>query len=259
MKNLFFSFSFTTMLIFSGCGSSGSQPVKISSDAPSDTPSNSPIVSDIPNNLSVQFVDVSSPSDNLVYVNDSIDVNNMAIKDSQGNDVTDQYNIVVEGNVDSSTVGSYPIKINIFKDDKLVDSFDKVITVKENSKPFISLKGKDKISSLFGKDFVEPGFSASDVEDGDLTSSVVVTNDINKTKAGEYTVTYTVKDHRGASTSVSRTVEVLPNNAPVLSLKGEDTIHLFVGQDFVEPGFTASDVEDGDLTDKVKVSIEKLN
>ncbi len=42
-------------------------------------------------------------------------------------------------------------------------------------------------------------------------------------------------------------------------LKGEETITLYLGDEYVEYGYEAYDLEDNDLTDQVKVDISKLN
>jgi hypothetical protein len=60
-----------------------------------------------------------------------------------------------------------------------------------------------------GDGYVEPGFTAIDSNDGDLSSSVVVTNNIDINTIGPYFVTYTVSDAAGNEAVVIRSVFVV--------------------------------------------------
>ncbi|MBK7851857.1 MAG: DUF5011 domain-containing protein [Bacteroidetes bacterium] len=62
--------------------------------------------------------------------------------------------------------------------------------------------------------YSEPGFSATDDEDGTITSSVTVSGTVDMNRKGSYTLTYTVADKAGNSTSVNRVVNVV-NDAEV--------------------------------------------
>ena len=57
--------------------------------------------------------------------------------------------------------------------------------------------------------YSDAGATATDDEDGDITSRIVVTNPVNTTLLGTYTITYAVTDLSGnAATPVTRTVNV---------------------------------------------------
>ncbi len=72
---------------------------------------------------------------------------------------------------------------------------------------------------------------------------------------GSYTLTYTVSDSSGnAAEQKTRTVRVVDTTPPVITLRGRDSMKLKVGTPFVEPGFTASDNYDGDISANVRVS-----
>ena len=64
--------------------------------------------------------------------------------------------------------------------------------------------------------YSEPGFSATDDEDGTITSSVTVSGTVDMNRKGSYTLTYTVADKAGNSTSVNRVVNVV-NDAEVFA------------------------------------------
>ncbi|KND47671.1 MAG: putative RTX toxin [Parcubacteria bacterium C7867-006] len=77
-----------------------------------------------------------------------------------------------------------------------------------NDLPSITLFGNNPINLLVGDTFVDPGASSTDPEDGDITSSIVVTGTVSTSTPGTYTLTYTAMDSEDASTSTTRTVIV---------------------------------------------------
>ena len=72
--------------------------------------------------------------------------------------------------------------------------------------PVITLNGGDVILKL-GENYVDPGYSA-DLNGEDVTSQVVVTNNIDNTTFGSYKVNYSVKNSDGFSATESRNVFV---------------------------------------------------
>ena len=75
---------------------------------------------------------------------------------------------------------------------------------------------------------------------------------------GTTEITYTVTDSAGNSASASRTVTVAADNAPNIALQGPQLAELELAERFFEPGYTASDTEDGALTGPVKVIYDML-
>ena len=71
---------------------------------------------------------------------------------------------------------------------------------------------------------------------------------------GTYTLTYRVTDSSGNTGEVKRTVKVGDVTAPVITLRGEKSTYIKVGTPYSDPGFSASDNMDGDMTSKVAVS-----
>ncbi len=105
--------------------------------------------------------------------------------------------------------------------------------------------------------------SATDSEDGDLTSKVKLTNNggFDNTKVGSYKITFSVTDNGGASATASATVTVAKkpvlltklNIAPTLTLQ-DKTITEGDLLDLNSLIVSATDPEDGDLTSKVKLT-----
>ena len=76
--------------------------------------------------------------------------------------------------------------------------------------PVITLIGSNPITVEVGETYNDPGATANDNLDGDLTSSIVVdTSAVNTAVSGNYSVTYNVSDVAGnAAAQVTRTVHV---------------------------------------------------
>ncbi|MBI4090676.1 MAG: DUF5011 domain-containing protein, partial [Candidatus Komeilibacteria bacterium] len=80
----------------------------------------------------------------------------------------------------------------------------------ENTQPVITLLGSDPMDLIIGSVFTDPGATALDPEDGDITDSIVIGGDeVSTTTAGVYIITYNVTDSDGAAAEeVTRTVNV---------------------------------------------------
>lgn len=88
------------------------------------------------------------------------------------------------------------------------DECDKHTEEVDKEKPEIKLNGSSSITINIGDNFTDPGATATDKKDGDLTSKIVVTGKVDTSKAGTYKITYTVEDSAKNKASVTRTVVV---------------------------------------------------
>lgn len=131
---------------------------------------------------------------------------------------------------------------------------ERKIIYKDVIAPVITLTNGPSISLNRGKDFVDPGFKAVDECDGDISASVTVEGTVDGHTYGTYTLTYRVTDSSGNVGEVKRTVRIADLTAPVVTLKGEQSTYIKVGTAYTDPGFTASDNIDGDMTEKVSVT-----
>ena len=123
--------------------------------------------------------------------------------DKKGNNISNQ--VKVKGSVEINVVGRYTITYSV--DDKSVNRIVNVVE-KPQIVTVIHLTGDLNVSMNVGSEYKEPGYSAIDAKDGDITSKVEVTNNIDASKAGIYRVTYSVVNSDGVTTTVSRTVTV---------------------------------------------------
>ncbi len=134
-----------------------------------------------------------------------------------------------------------------------------VITVTnapDTTPPVIVLVG-GAVSITTGQPYTEPGFTATDNVDGDLTGAVVVTSNLDTNTPGTYTLQYNVSDAAGnAAQEQTRTVTVTnaPDTTPPVIVLVGGAVNITAGQPYTEPGFTATDNVDGNITGAVVVT-----
>ncbi|MBE7001212.1 MAG: DUF5011 domain-containing protein [Ruminococcaceae bacterium] len=154
--------------------------------------------------------------------------------------------VTVSGSVDSAHIGDYLIKYTAQANGYLRTEY-RYVRVVDSEAPVITLTTDPNAYTLIGETYVEEGFKATDNYDGDLTQEVV-----RKEKDG--IMTYTVTDSYGNVTSVTRKINYVDPNAPILTLEGGQLSFIMVGDNYEEPGCTATDFRDGDLSANVIVS-----
>lgn len=74
--------------------------------------------------------------------------------------------------------------------------------------PVITLKGNSTVFSSLNVAYSDSGATATDDQDGSLTTKITVTGTVNKDLAGDYTLNYSVSDAAGNTGKATRTVTV---------------------------------------------------
>jgi len=123
--------------------------------------------------------------------------------------------------------------------------------------PEITLNGGSSITHECSTPFVDPGFTAIDACEGDVTGDVVVVNPVDENSpVGVYQITYDVVDSLGnAAVQVVREVEVIDTTPPVITLIGDATVTHECGEEYIDLGATALDDCDGNLTGLIDATI----
>ena len=152
----------------------------------------------------------------------------------------------VEGTVDTATVGTYTITYTASRWG-VTQVCTRTVHVVDTQNPQLTLTEDPDAFTLPGQDYVEEGFAAWDDYDGDITHKVVRT-------VGDGEVVYSVEDSSGNCAEAVRQIVYNDPVAPELTLLGDTKITVPAGGSFKEPGFTATDNCDGDITDRVKVT-----
>ena len=110
--------------------------------------------------------------------------------------------------------------------------------------PVVALNGAAVMTVSYRDGFSDPGATARDDRDG--TVPVTVTGEVPP-EAGEYTLTYTATDAAGNTGRATRTVRVVDDVPPVVTLNGDAVIAVSYAEPLTDPGATATDEHDGAL------------
>lgn len=127
-------------------------------------------------------------------------------------------------------------------------------TIEGDLPPVIHLEDSPQSIFVEGSLYQEPGYRATDQEDGDLTSKVVVDCNFEKEsplEIGIHTCTYSVTDSAEQTTTETRDFDVVQYTAPTITLTPMLTPTLNEGDFFIEPGYQAEDFRGEDLTANV--------
>ena len=161
-----------------------------------------------------------------------------------GNDITN--NVSVNGVIDNNHIGVYTIyykvKDGLFEKEKKLE-----VSVVDKTSPELTLEGEKEYKVCSIDTFNEPGYSANDNYDGDLTEKVEknINNDI---------VEYKVSDSSNNTTKEERKLIVTDEEGPTITLEGNATVYVTINTKYNEKGAKAIDNCDGDLTDKIETS-----
>ena len=172
--------------------------------------------------------------------------------DNYNNDVT--ADITTASTVDSNTIGSYTVTYTVNDASGNQATAVRTVIVEDSTPPTITLIGSNPASVEVGNSYSDAGATATDAYDGDITSSITTTSNVNINTVGSYTVTYTVTDSSSNSATTTRTVNVVDTTAPVITLSGANPVDVDLGTTYNDAGATATDANDGDLTASITVS-----
>jgi hypothetical protein len=123
--------------------------------------------------------------------------------------------------------------------------------------PTLSFIGSSNISLDVNDFYNELGATANDDIDGDISSSITITGNVDTSFPGTYSIFYNVQDSSGNNaTQIQRiiTVNSVNSSAPVITLLGSSSITLTEGSTFSDSGATASDDIDGNITSSILIS-----
>ena len=134
------------------------------------------------------------------------------------------------------TTSSENLKINSFsRAPILTETLD-------NEAPVITLLGGSNFSINNNETYTDPGFSAIDNVDGNITANVTISGTVDTSIPGTYTLTYDVTDTAGnPAIQKTRTVTVVDTVAPIITLLGDNPLLMNQGGTYTEPNATAVD------------------
>lgn len=161
--------------------------------------------------------------------------------------------VVVNGDINTEEVGEYKVKLEV---PTFTGKYEKEITVKvvDTTAPELVLEGEKECVDSYKNEFSEQGYSAKDNCDGDLTESVKIEKE--EINDSEYNLVYTVSDSSGNTTTEKRHITVTDDFPPVITLNGNANIYMNIGEAYEEPGATAVDEKDGDVSANLTIEGE---
>ena len=162
--------------------------------------------------------------------------------------------VTVEGTVDTGSLGTYTVRYSAsFTVDYLIgklnfrESCERTVSVVDTTAPTITLTTDPEHYTVPREEYEEEGYTAFDSCDGDITDRV-------QREEKDGFVYYTVTDASGNTADVTREIYYYDPFPPELKLLGNASISIVEGVAYKEPGYTATDNYDGDITEKVVVS-----
>jgi len=118
--------------------------------------------------------------------------------------------------------------------------------------PVITLTGSDKVKVKKGEKYEELGATATDNQDKKLECKI--TGDVDTSKPGSYTVTYSATDDVGNTSTVTRTVIVFV--PPSITLNEDNPFKVKIRDKYEEPGATATDSKGNNLECKITGNVD---
>ncbi|WP_227861016.1 immunoglobulin-like domain-containing protein [Clostridioides sp. ES-W-0016-02] len=225
---------------------------------------------------------IEGVKDSVIMVDSKFDVlQGIKAHDFKGEDLTNY--IKVNGFVNVNRVGEYTITYSVmdFKGQLTeetaiirVADFNENIPDKKPDKidnaPVVNMLNEEVYIKVGSKYNVMDGIKVTDIEDGDLTSKVTYTTNLDTSKVGDYIVSYYVRDSRDNRVRWNRVVHVVDyeieedsdSNDPS-NTEGNGAFpqiyaypaYIAVGTEFNPySDVRAYDEEDGYITNKLKVS-----
>jgi autotransporter-associated beta strand protein len=198
----------------------------------------------------VSVHDSVSPSVALIGTNNMIIECHGGFTDP-GATVTDACDTAVtlstNGTVNADVLGAYTLTYSSTDADGNAHSITRVVTVVDSAPPSITVTGGDQTIECHGG-FTDAGATATDLCQGDVTSSIGVTGNVNADTLGIYTLTYTVTDASSNNATAYRVVTVHDTVPPVVTLLGDTNTTIECHGTYTEAGATAADTCDTTVT-----------
>lgn len=172
------------------------------------------------------------------------------VKNANGNYMS---KIKIENNIDTTKIGNYYIDYSLKLKGKNLH-VRRNIKIIDNISPVIKLKGNQIIEMSINTEYKEPGYTAIDEYDGDITDKVEIKGKIDTENYGEYVLTYKVKDNSDNTTEVNRIIKIIDEEKPKIECYTDYSAFQIGTENPI--GCKAIDNFDGDITEKIKITGE---
>ena len=126
--------------------------------------------------------------------------------------------VTMTGSVNSDVVSSYILTYSATDSAGNSSTVTRKINIVDTLAPVITLEGGSELTHSAGTEYIDLGATATDAADG--TVEVITTGAVDSAVVDSYTLTYSATDAAGNKSSITRTVNVIDDVAPVLVLNG---------------------------------------
>ena len=117
----------------------------------------------------------------------------------------------------------------------------------DTTPPELTLRGNASVTIEVGDPYSDDGAECTDTVDGTITPTKTF-DDVDTSQVGSYTVTYSCADAATNTVTVSRTVIVEDTTPPELTLTGNSSVTIEVGDPYSDDGAECTDTVDGTIT-----------
>ncbi|MDA7629016.1 DUF5011 domain-containing protein, partial [Verrucomicrobia bacterium] len=164
--------------------------------------------------------------------------------------------VTLTGEVDPDVLGTYTLVYKVMDAaGNAATPLTRNVAVVDTTPPVITLLGSAEMNVLFNNTFTDPGVEVSDTFENGLTA--LVTGSVDVGEVGTYILRYNVSDSLGnVASEVIRTVNVVDQAGPVITLKGAAMVNHEAGTDYVEAGATATDNVDTTVTVNIAGTVD---
>ena len=160
-------------------------------------------------------------------------------KDPTEGDLTNK--VMISTDLDCTTPGTYVMNFRVTDaaGNDAASVTRTVIVVLDKTPPTLTLLGAVSVNVEQCEVYNELGAVASDLTDGNLSSSIKITGTVNTSLVGKYTLTYDVADAQGNAVSTTRLVNVVDTKKPGIYSYGkrivdQEVVKLQIGSLFVD-------------------------
>lgn len=119
----------------------------------------------------------------------------------------------------------------------------------DQTAPVVTLNGAADLTVAHGSGYTESGATAT----GATSATPTISGSVNPKAVGTYVLTYSASDAAGNVGRATRTVRVVDQTPPIITLNGPATVQIPYGTTYSDPGATATDAVDGDLSGYVQI------
>lgn len=162
--------------------------------------------------------------------------------------------VIPAGFVNVGELGTYTITYTVSDAAGNEATATRTVTIVDTTPPVITLYGENPVTVSFGTPYTDPGATAFDILDGDVSASLVLQQPADVSTPGSYQYTFTATDHSGNAVTAVRVLNLVDDTPPVITLNGDAYVTVNLGQPYTDAGATAQDNVDGDISGRIEVS-----